>query len=103
MWQKKQKRKADRYVLSSRNKNKALWKLINRESGKAQQTCNIVINIGDKTITNPQIVSDRFNIFFTEVIEDLLSEKNHYCFKKNLNLQIKKIFSYNVYIPCYRN
>jgi len=56
------KKEADRYVLSSRNKNKALWKLINRESGKAQQTCNIVINIADKTITNPQIVSDRFNI-----------------------------------------
>jgi hypothetical protein len=58
------KKEADRYVLSSRNKNKALWKLINKESRKAQQTCNIVINIGDKTITNPQIVSDRFNIFF---------------------------------------
>ena len=53
------KEEADRYVLSSsRNKNKAMWKLINRESGKTQQACNVVINIRDKTITNPQSQTD---------------------------------------------
>jgi len=59
-----------------------MWKLINRESGKTQQACNVVINIRDKTITNPQIESDRFNTFFTEVI-DLLSQKNQPCFKRD--------------------
>jgi len=28
------KKEADRYVLSYKHKNKALWKLINRETGK---------------------------------------------------------------------
>ena len=58
------KKKRLTYVLSSRNKNKAMWKLIHWESGKTQQACNVVINIRDKTITNPQIESDRFNTFF---------------------------------------
>jgi len=84
------KKEADRYVLSSKNKNKVLWKLINRETGKTQQACNIVINIRDKTITNPQIVSDSFNTFFIEVIDDLLSQKNQSCLKRDLNLQIIK-------------
>jgi hypothetical protein len=84
------KKEADRYILSSRKKNKALWKLINREIGKTQQSCNIVINFRDKTITNPQIVSDRFNTFFIEVIDKLLSQKNQPFFKKDLKLQIKK-------------
>ena len=35
------KKDADRYVSSFSNKNKALWKLINKESGKSQQNCNI--------------------------------------------------------------
>ena len=56
------KKEADRYVLSSKNKNKSLWKLINREIGKTQKTCDI-INIRDKIITNLQIVSDQFNTF----------------------------------------
>jgi hypothetical protein len=59
--------------LSAKNKNKALWKLINKESGNSQQNCNIIINYGENIIANPQIVSDRFNTFFTEVIEELLS------------------------------
>jgi rRNA pseudouridine-1189 N-methylase Emg1 (Nep1/Mra1 family) len=58
---KEAKKEADRYVLSSSNNNKALWKLINKESGKFQRICNIIINTRDKIITNPQIVSDRFN------------------------------------------
>jgi hypothetical protein len=57
--------------LSAKNKNKALWKLINKEYGNSQQNCNIIINDGENIITNPQIVSDRFNTFFTEVIEEL--------------------------------
>jgi hypothetical protein len=69
--------------LSAKNKNKALWKLINKESGNSQQNCDIKINDGENIITNPQIVSDRFNTFFTEVIEELLSQTNYHCLKQN--------------------
>jgi hypothetical protein len=36
------KKEVHRFVLSA--KNKALWKLINKESGNSQQNCNIIIN-----------------------------------------------------------
>jgi hypothetical protein len=62
------------YVFCAKNKNKSLWKLINKESGNSQLNCNIIINYGEKIITNPQTVSDRFNTFFAEVIEALLSQ-----------------------------
>jgi len=60
------KKRQTHYILSSRNKNKALRKLIKRDPGKSQQTFNIGINIGDKTITVPQLVADRFNTFFSK-------------------------------------
>jgi outer membrane lipoprotein-sorting protein len=47
------KKEVDTYVLSAKNKNKALWKLINKESGNSQQNCNIIINDGENIITNP--------------------------------------------------
>jgi len=51
-----------------------LWKLVNKETGNSQQGPNIIINTGDKIITNPQMISEKFNNYFTEVIEDLLSQ-----------------------------
>jgi hypothetical protein len=83
------KKEVDRYVLSAKNKNKALWKLINKESGNSQQNCNIVINDGENIITCPQIVSDRFNTFFTEVGEKLLSQNNYHCLKQNTKFKLK--------------
>jgi hypothetical protein len=83
------KKEVDRYVLSAKNKNKALWKLLNKESGNSQQTCNIIINARDEIITNSQTVLDRFNIFFTEVTEDLSSQNNYHCLKKNIKFRIK--------------
>jgi hypothetical protein len=50
----------------------------------------IINNTGEDIITNPQIVSDRFNIFFTEIIEDLLFQYNYHCLMHNLKFQIKK-------------
>ena len=84
------KKEADRYVLSSNNKNKALWKLLNKESDKFQQTSNIIIKSGDKIISNQQIVSDSFNIFFTDIIDDLLAQRNHHCLMLKSKLQTEK-------------
>jgi len=84
------KKDIDRFILSVKNKNKTLWKLMNKETGNSQQTCNIIINNGNNIFTNPQIVSDRFKFFFEEVIEDLLSQNNCHCLKQNLQVQIKK-------------
>jgi hypothetical protein len=91
------KKKADRHVLSTKNKNKALWKLKNKalwnlknkESGNSQQNCSIIIHDGENIITNPQIVSDRFNTFCTEVNEEILSQNNDHCLKQNTKFRIK--------------
>jgi len=66
-------REVDRLILSAKNKKKELCNIINKETGIAQWLSHIIINTGDKIITNPQIIAERFNIYFTEVTEDLLS------------------------------
>jgi len=47
------KSEAHKTILSATNKNKMLWKLVNKETGNSQQRPNIIINTGDKIITNP--------------------------------------------------
>jgi hypothetical protein len=37
------RKESDRYVLAAKNRSKALWKLINKDSGKIQQNHNIII------------------------------------------------------------
>jgi len=63
--------------------------IINREIGNSHCVSNIIINTGVKMITNPQIITERFNICFTEVIEDLLSQVNYHCPQQYLHFQIK--------------
>jgi hypothetical protein len=70
-------------------KNKALWKIINKEIGNSHHLSNITINTGTTLITNPQTITERFNIYFTEVIIDLLSQVNHHCPQQYLQFQIK--------------
>jgi len=83
------KREADRLILSATNKNKTLWKIINKETGNSQQKPNIIINAGDKVITNPQMITEKFSSYFTEVIEDLLSQVNHHRPQQHLKFQTK--------------
>ena len=45
---KKREREADKLILSAKNKNKALWNIIHKETGKSQQRPNIIINTGTK-------------------------------------------------------
>jgi hypothetical protein len=75
--------------LSAKNKNKALWKIINKEIGNSHHASNIIINTGVKIITNPQIITESFNIYFTEVTEDLLSQVNYHCPQQYLQFQTK--------------
>jgi len=92
----------DRLILSAKNKNKALWNIINKETGNSQLLSNIPINTGGKIITNPQIIAERLNIYFTEVIEDLLSQFNYHCPQQHVNFQIKNC-SETMFIARYRN
>jgi hypothetical protein len=44
------RREADRLILSAKNKNKALWKIINKEIGNSHPVSNIIINTGAKKL-----------------------------------------------------
>jgi hypothetical protein len=79
---------ADRLILSAKNENKALWKIINKEIGNSHHVSNITINTGAKIITDPQTITERFNICFTEIIEDLF-QVNYHCPQQYLQFQIK--------------
>jgi hypothetical protein len=46
---------------------------INKETGNSQQALNITINSQDKIITNPPMITEKFNSYFIDIIEDLLS------------------------------
>jgi hypothetical protein len=70
------RREADRLILSAKNKNKALWKIINKETDNSQRVPSIIIKTENKIISNPQIITEKFDIYFTEVTEDLLSQVN---------------------------
>jgi hypothetical protein len=83
------RREADILILSAKNKNKALWKIVNKELGNSHCVSNIIINAGFKIIANHRIITDRFNIYFTEVIEDRLSQVNYHCPQQYLKFQIK--------------
>jgi hypothetical protein len=83
------RREADRLILSAKNKNKALWKLLNKEIGNSHSEPNIIINNGGKIITNPQIITERFNTYFMEVTEDPLAQVSYHYPQQHLNFQIK--------------
>jgi len=84
------KRETDKIILSATNKNKTLWKIINKETGNSQQAPNIIMNLQDKIITNPQMITEKFNSYFIDIIEDLLSQTNRHCPQQNLKFQIKE-------------
>jgi len=63
------KREADKIISSATDKNKILWKLIYKETSNSRQRPNITINAGDKIITSTQMISEKFNSYFTEVIK----------------------------------
>jgi len=84
------KREAYKIISSATNKSKTLWKIINKEIGNSQQAPNIIINSQVKIITNPQMITEKFNSYFTDIIEDLLSQVNSHCPKQNLKFQTKE-------------
>jgi len=72
------RKESNRYVLASKNKSKALWKLINKESGKTQQNQNTTIRKGHNFITNPRMIAESFNRYFIDIVENLLLQRNKY-------------------------
>jgi hypothetical protein len=69
------KKENDRFVMSAKNKTKAMWQLINKHVGNSlHDEYKIDLRNGKGVLSNPQNVSDRLNSFFVEIDDDLLHQ-----------------------------
>jgi hypothetical protein len=65
------------FIQSSKNKTKGIWQVINKETGNfPRNNYNIHLQHNNEVITDPQIISERFNKCFIDTINDLLNKDN---------------------------
>ena len=69
------KRDNDRYVRESLDRTKVMWRLINREIGKAPENeQKLEMRIGKKIISNPKDI-DKLNTHFINTVEESVGKK----------------------------
>jgi hypothetical protein len=62
-----------RHILHAKHKTKAVWYIINRESGKTSSNkLDIKLNWNSEDITHPQSVAELFNSHFSKISEELV-------------------------------
>ena len=67
------RRENENYIMRAKNKSKATWQVIHKESGKiSSQKKDIKIVRNSEGITNPNQLSELFNSYFCEMSEELL-------------------------------
>ena len=80
----------DRFILSSKNKTKGIWHVINKEIGNfPHNNCNLQLWNNLELITDPQILSENFNSYFIDIVNDLLSKNILYKSKQTSQHDIK--------------
>jgi len=92
------KQENDRYVRESTNRMKAMWRLINREIGKAPEyEDKLELKIGNNLTLNPTEITDRLNTHFVSAVEDLVKQKtNRSAYNLKINQCPNSIFIYPV-------
>ena len=69
------KRENDRYIESASNKSRAIWKIINKESGKTRDDdYDIQLTIGKELVSNPTDITEKLNEFFTNTVVELVKQ-----------------------------
>ena len=67
------RRENDNYIMRAKNKSKAIWQVIQKETGRtSSQKQDIKIVRNSEEITNPYQLSELFNSYFCEISEELL-------------------------------
>jgi hypothetical protein len=68
----------DKFILTSTNPTKAMWQLINMETGNFSKINHkIVLKKGAKIVTKPQHTAEQFDAFFVDSVENLVVLNNH--------------------------
>jgi len=73
--QEEKKKDKYRYVTEASNKTKAVWQLINRIIGKTQEDdYKLELKIGNNTISNPMEITEKLNMYFTNIVAELVKQ-----------------------------
>jgi len=95
----------DKHILHENYKSKAVWQIINRETGRTSLNReDIKINWNSEEITNPETVAELFNSYFCKISEELLKKnrKNMPNYEKQY-LKIKESTKTMFLIPVTEN
>jgi hypothetical protein len=69
----------DKKILNSKNKSRSTWKVIKSETKNSSntKTNNIILKSENKIVSDPILVGDIFNKFFTNVVDDFIKPNLH--------------------------
>ena len=66
----------DNYILHAKNKSKAIWRVIHKETGKTlSHKQDIIIVKNSVEVMNPSKVAELLNSYFCEISKELLKEE----------------------------
>ena len=83
------RRENDKYILHANHKSKAVWQIINKETGRTSSNKqDIKITGNSEEITNPENVAELFNSYFITISEALL-KKNGNRIPNSVNQHLK--------------
>jgi hypothetical protein len=67
----------DNFILSSKNKSKGIWQVINKEIGNlTHKNYNIQLQNNTELITDPNQISEKFNSYFIDTVNDLVNKNS---------------------------
>jgi len=70
------RRDSDNYILHAKNKSKAIWRVIHKETGKtSSQKQDIIIVKNSVEVMNPNEVAELLNSYFCKISKELLKEE----------------------------
>jgi hypothetical protein len=93
------KRDNDRYVTESADKPKAMWRLINREIGRATENeQKLELKVGNRIISNPTEITDKLNSHLLRTVKEMIKQNT----MKGFMTRDKTLSQFNIYLPCNR-
>jgi hypothetical protein len=76
-----------------------MWKLINREIGKAPESDHkLELRIGRNIISKPTEITEKLNMYFTSIVEELVKQNINRGSYNNLHQEIKHCPN-SIFIP----
>jgi hypothetical protein len=79
-----------RFILSSNNKTKVMWQVINKDTGNSPQNSRSThLRNNIESVTDPQTVSEMFNSLLVDSLDDLLTKNNSHTIQQTSQHFIK--------------